>query len=461
MMAASQAVRSAPAPGFSNLAAEEHLLSALVADHNTIMVVRELVGPDAFSATPKTRAVAKAVWACLDLQPPVPPTVPAVVDRLTALGLTDRVPGSYLSDLDDRGTRSVILEAPTNARLVAKLARVRRAMQYSQELSRQIEDNPDDLESILSGATQEFYQILDGSADERPHDIRSILAAARERPADPVTPTGLRWLDDMAKGWQSSKIWAISGQYKARKTTIAMYLLMRALSQGKNISVFTVDDDRETFARQIVAMWATAILRHRGVPANEWRLDADFLALPAPQRTPAQHQAISQAEARLEGIWDRLRVYDVSDFGGEYEHIERALRRDVLLHGCNMYLIDFLQDLELDPKSPYRQRGGSQTDTLRAIVRQLKAITKRYKLTALWISQLNDQALQGRSGKSAGTMGGIVIPAACDYLVETKKEDDWHFTISLRFGRRTANGAMTYNVNPPSGLILNPDALPY
>lgn len=165
-------------------------------------------------------------------------------------------------------------------------------------------------------------------------------------------------------------------------------------------------------------------------------------------RTPMQKQAIAEARAELD-TWN-LRVYDGRKGITEPDRLVHFIKRDRIIHGLNLYALDYLQLLG----------DGKLFERMESATQRLQRITVTEGITAILLGQQNEAAIAEKGETySPGVKGGGDAAAASDFLIRTKydglnKPDI--LTIQLKLARHARPGSQEYSINPQSGLILRP-----
>ncbi len=434
--------------------AEEGLCSALLADPATLLAVRDIIDWRDFAGD-RTKPIAQAAWACGEQATPLVVNRMNILSMVRSLGYSEEhLATNWVIQLDDAGTVPVVAGARGYAERIALLARGRRLAYRARTFADQIERAPDEAESLTEA-------LIGGVAHDTLHAgiMRDATAAAilDEEAARPVPafPTGFTWIDSLVGGFRPAEIWSFAGRYKGRKTTIALGLLLRALRAGISCSYIITEGTRQQLLKRLIAMLATGRMRVQGVPSAEWTLDGKGLAVDL--RTPGQHEAIEWARTQIRSM--PLRVYDAADNVQQLETCQTIIRRDRAMYHAQIVVVDYIQQIE-----PIDRRGNSWMES--AFERSVKGfqnlITKE-QITGLILAQRNEQTNREGGGKTAGTKGGGALVAASDFYFETDYDEratPHLMTLALRYTRYSAVGRHVYTINPSSGLVLNPLAVP-
>lgn len=429
--------------------------AALLADPNTIIAVRDRLTWRDY-AQERQRIIAQAIWSCLDRTPALVVNRSNVLSQIRAMGYDEQaMPSAYLVQLDDQGTTPVVAGAQQYAERIALYSRGRKLAHRARQFAVDIEQAPDDAdvlaEALIGGVMTDLSDTL--GAEES--TASTILDEEDEKPV-PAFPTGFRWVDEMVGGFRPAEIWSVAGRYKGRKTTLALSWLLRALRAGMSCSYFITEGTRLQLLRRLVAMLATGRMRVQGVPVVQWTLDGKGLA--EKDRTPEQHEAIEWARAHVRAM--PLRVYDGRHNVQMLEPLIGIVRRDVVVHHCQIAVFDFVQQI----RPSKRGNGQWQDSPFERAVEALQNATTTEQITSIILSQRNESKNRnGGEDRTAGTKGGGALVAASDFYFETEYDEyqsPTQLTVDLRFSRYSGLGGHTYSINPSSGLILNPSSLP-
>ena len=435
--------------------AEEALNAALIADPNTIIAVRDRLTWRDYGQE-RQRIIAQAIWSCIERQPAIVVNRANVLSQLRAMGHDEQaIPSEYVLQLDDMGTTPVVAGAQQYAERIVLLSRARKLAHRARQFANDIERAPDDAgvlsEALIGGTMADLSETI----GERDNTAAAILDEEHEKPV-PAFPTGFKWIDSLVGGFRPAEIWSVAGRYKGRKTTLALGLMLRALRAGISCSYIITEGTRLQLLRRLVAMLATGRMRVQGVPVAQWTLDGK--GLEEKLRTPEQHEAIEWARTQVRGM--PLRVYDGRDQVQTLETLVSLVRRDVVMHHCQIAVLDYIQQV----RPAKRGNGQWQDSPFERSVEALQNVTTSEQITSIVLSQRNESKNRSREeDRTAGTKGGGALAAASDFYFETDYDElnsPTQLTVDLRFTRYSCVGNHVYIINPSSGLILNPTSLP-
>lgn len=442
-------------PRTSDPHAEEALNSALLADPNTIIAVRDKLTWRDYH-TERQRIIAQAIWSCIDLTPPLIVNRANVLSQLRTMGYgEDVMPAAYLQQLDDMGTTPVVAGAQQYADRIVLLSRGRKLAHRARQFAQDIAVAPDDAASLTEALMGGVMTDMSAAIGDRESTAAAILDEETEKPT-PAFPTGFKWVDSLVGGFRPAEIWSVAGRYKGRKTTLALGWLLRALRAGMSCSYFITEGTRLQLLRRLVAMLATGRMRVQGVPVEQWTLDGKGLA--EKLRTPEQHEAIEWARGQVRQM--PLRVYDGRDKVQTLEGLIGLVRRDIVMHHCQIAVLDYIQQVR-----PVKRGNGQWQDSpFERSVEALQNLTTGEQITSIVLSQRNESKNRSKDDdRTAGTKGGGALAAASDFYFETEYDEfetPTYLTVALRFTRYSGIGEHIYTINPSSGLILDPASLP-
>lgn len=436
----------------SNEQAELDYCSAIIRDPDTIIVTKGDVSPKEF-VHPLPQAIIKAAWACLDYEPPMPVTRATLKDRLEAAGNHHAV--KHLRKLDDACTDEILRAAKTNAGIVRKLWKARKIRDSSLRLAEKAEKDPDKVdEYVTKNATYQMDLIAQSGINQRDPSVKAILERMPEEIVE-GKPWGFAWLDMLTKGRRGAELYGVLGRIKARKTTLVAGMMLEPLDKGASVSWYTMDGTQQQCANRFIAMLATHRLWQMRVPMEQWTLD--ILGIAKKYRTPEQHEAIMWAQERLAGY--NFRIYDGKDKIRDLSEMERLLYRDIHMHGCEIFVYDFIQRAIVPDK---KLKQG--TEQYEACADKFAALVVENGITGIVLSQQNSEKAKGKPGEggTTGAKGGEALPANCDFVLETdydKEEGPDLLRVYMTRSRYSETGEIDYQINKQSGLILNAKAI--
>lgn len=325
--------------------------------------------------------------------------------------------------------------------------------------------NPDEtvndlISDITSVGEQKIAAETAGASAER-------LAHIFEQEPPPVTPTGIRFIDDAIGGLRQQRMLVLAGAYKSRKTTLMLNWVLNAYRAGQRPAVLTWENSIETTQMQMIAMLAVEWLFKDGhVPyspdAPLYWLSADGLMQAGrgyKAWTSLKVQAIDYARAELIAAGDGIRFYDRSPRGGSLSSLTSArsvIRRDMRLYGGNIFGLDH-QGL-IDAEGEVYEHTRSVSKYLQGVSR----ITDPHSITLIVLAQLNESAIANGGGYSAGVKGGGDTSSNADYVLRTTpievvggKYYDDRIELQVKHNRwGVTTGKETVMFHPESGLVM-------
>lgn len=192
--------------------------------------------------------------------------------------------------------------------------------------------------------------------------------------------TGLPVLDRMSAGWQPSDLVIIAGRPSMGKTALALLHVMAALEAGHPVGVFSL----EMSPRQLIQRM---LLARAGVDAQRARTG---------QLRERELEKVAKARDGFRGIGKRLHLDGRSRSLAQITARARLMHRR---HGCNLFVVDYLQLVQHDTKESEALRLGRITTAL-------KGLAKDLDVPVLLLSQLS-RAVEKRGGSRRPQMSDL------------------------------------------------------
>lgn len=237
----------------------------------------------------------------------------------------------------------------------------------------------------------------------------------------------------------------VSNGFISHNTTLMRNMVIAACRAGASLDIFALEGTESDTYASLTAMLATEKLLAWGFKPMA-QLSETFMLRGI--RTPEQQRAITDGRAELDS-WN-LRIYDARKRIARPDRLIHFIKRDRVLHGLNVYVVDYLQLLG----------DGKLFDRMESSTHRLGNLTVEEGLTAILIAQQNEATIgQSADNYSPGVKGGGDAAAVADYLLTTKYNSAGTpdvLTVNLKLARHTRPGIQNYWINPDAGLLLGP-----
>ena len=265
-------------------------------------------------------------------------------------------------------------------RIVSEKSTLRRLIAASGEISQASYAQEQDLPHVLSLAEKKIFDIVmrrDGG-EELQH-IRDVLTRTYEQMEEFArlkggvsgVPTGYYALDSLLTGLHGGELILIGARPSMGKTSFAINMATNAVRKGKKVAVFSLEMPREQIAMRILC--GDARVNMQSVRKGLLR-DEDWVKL---ARTIAPLAA------------SEMYIDDTS--GLTPGQLRSRCRRQMMDHGLDLIIVDYLQLMGSDGKAESRQVEVSE------ISRSLKAIAQELKVPLVACAQLS-RANEKRGG---------------------------------------------------------------
>jgi len=437
-----------------NKEAEAATLGACLYDPNTIVFVASVCAPGDF-LIPINRWVAEAIWWCFENR--VPPTMAAVIDRLSSVGRwsdgNGRKDAVAMPDIDAmlRSISETDVEyAPNNALAVREAAFRRDGKAALEKAAKMFSDQNTRADDIHRTVLRMVGNVFDGRG-QRDASVASISEEEQNRIAkmsdsdlSGVT-CGIKWLDDLTGGFAPSESWVVAAPYKMRKTTLVLNMILAASSSGAPVSCFTVGDStRDATYRKLLAIEMNRLMIERNVEFSAQVVSSKTLQYKL--RDTFYSELREAADARLSRL--PIRLYDGRDYIADLGETARVLRRDAAMYGTRIFVYDYAQACG---------HGKDDYERTTFLANWTQQVSGELGLTSIIISQLNENAVRTNDGTeySPGAKGGGALPAMANVFLTVAYQEPI-ITITLKLARDVRmNDKVAHKLNPASGLILS------
>ena len=377
----SPAASFAPVPPHS-IEAEKSVLGAMLQSSGAVSSAVEMLQDDDFYV-PAHREIFSAAKALTAAH--------AAVDLVTMdaeLSRRGTLPGAggieYLIEL----TQFV----PTTAnvkdyiRIVEEKSTLRRLISASGEISRASYAQEQDLDQVLSMAEKKIFDIVmrrDGGEDlqhiqlvlERTYEQMEELA--RMHGGVSGVPTGFYSLDNLLTGLHGGELVLVGARPSMGKTSFAINLATNAARKGKKVAIFSLEMPREQIAMRILC--SDARVNMQSVRKGQLK-DEEWIKL-----------------ARSLAPLAKSEMYIDDTSGLTPGQLRSRCRRQMMDHGLDLIVVDYLQLMGSDTRAESRQVEVSN------ISRSLKAIAQELRVPLVACAQLS-RANEKRGGSGIRPM---------------------------------------------------------
>jgi replicative DNA helicase len=198
--------------------------------------------------------------------------------------------------------------------------------------------------------------------------------------------TGFRWLDENLGGLRRQNLLVIAGGASDGKTSLALNIMLNAANEGHHVALFSQEMGLEE-------NWERGLAYEKSVRSS---------AIMNGILNPREYQGLE------EYCKEHKPVYAYDDCA-TIDEIEAEVRLCVARHNTRIAVVDYLQIVDGDKKLNREQEVSE-------VGKRLKQLAKRFQITVIAMSQLNDD---GKARESRA------IKMHCDQMLTIMvKEDD-------------------------------------
>ena len=349
-----------------DLAAEQHVLGALLIDRDAIFKVADLLRADDFYQG-KHQRVYRAAQALLERRERIDPLTMQV--ELARNEFLDQVGGAaYLRELVESTPTAV--DVGRYARIVRDRSLLRRLLGAAKDIAADAYDEPADVTLALDRAEQRIFSLRDEAINGQLRHIQGALLEnydnITERMEHPLEvsgiPSGFREIDHFTEGFTRGDLVIIAARPSVGKTSLGLAIAHHVAKRGTGVLVFSLEMD----SKQIVA-------RFLGLNSR-----TDLLAL----RTGNVRD--TDAAAALAGL--PILIDDTP--GISIMEIRTKARRAIAQApgGLGIIVVDYLQLIRTG------EHEENRVQELSTITRNLKSLARELDVTIVALSQLSRAA---------------------------------------------------------------------
>jgi len=363
--------------------AEEAVLGGILIDQDAYLQVSDFLNPNDFFLQRNT-------WVYVAMSNLVRQHKP--IDLLSVTNELDRL--GYLDDIGGPARLTDLINAtPTSAHtahygaIVARKSFLRRAIEGATQIAAvAYDDSAETLADIVVQIEDVMSQVLNSRADadrfnRSSQQVMDDLYAYLSEPAAARSGiyTGIKDYDKKTGGYQRGTLNIVAARPKMGKTSLAMQVAIKAATDGKRVTFFSLDGSAQSLGMRMVSHLTGVDLpkiRDRKMSDQEEylvttamgkiaTLPIQIVDIPAYQLTPASLKSI-------------------------------VLRQEMNGKAPDLVVVDYLQ-LMTDPT--FRGKGGdSRNHEIGSISGELKGLARQLDIPVIALSQLN-RSVEGRSNK--------------------------------------------------------------
>ena len=374
--------------------AEQAVIGSIIIDPNCFKDIAVNMKSD-FFYIPQHKEIYKTLASMYELSQTI--DLVSLLEKLKKNGVYDDAGGkAYLTQL--------VQTVPTSANVLTYAAIVRdryyaRAlMTAAQDIIKDINEDSEDADKLISAAEQKIYDIRQGREVSGLTHIKSVIENETyerlNKMSNPETrgdyigiPTGLGELDKMITGLNKSDLLILGARPGMGKTAFALNIARNvAVNEKKTVCFFSLEMTRDQLAQRMLSSEA-------GIPSAKLRtgdLDTD------------EWTRLAQAG----DVLSKAQIYFDETSGITVQEMKAKLLR---MKKVDLVVVDYLGLMKSAKKTENRVQEVSE------ITRNLKIMAKDLKIPLLVCAQLS----RGTEGK-----GGSHKPALADLRESGSIEQD-------------------------------------
>lgn len=351
-----------------SLEAEQSVIGSMIMDREAIGIALENIDESDFYQ-PDLKAIFEAIINLYQHNQPV--DLVTLQSKLKDLSQLEMVGGiEYLSKLAISVPTSAHIE--NYAKIVKEKSILRKLIKAGQEIIAEGYEGKERLETILNGAEERIFNIIQGRRTGEFSNIRTIIsdsldmisAAYLNKGQVTGVATGFPDLDHKTAGLQPSDLILIAARPSMGKTAFAINIAQHAaIKENKSVAIFSLEMSKEQLARRMLCTQGLVDaqkVRIGDLTEEEWLnlIDASTIVGQAP-----------------------MFIDDTP--GLSVNEIRAKCRKLKLEKGLDLIVIDYLQLMSSNTKKESRQQEISE------ISRGLKALAREMNAPVIALSQLS------------------------------------------------------------------------
>lgn len=305
----------------------------------------------------------------------------AVLEELKAQGRAEDIGGAaYLAELWEIDPTGAYCQQ--HAEIVRDKASRRRLLALCNEISRDIVDEVEAAEELVSRFENRIFAIGNTASTEEPKHIGEAMVElcddidARLRgEAEAFIPTGLQQLDQLIGGLRAGQLIVLGARPSVGKSALGLkYAINAALIRRVPVLVFSLEMEAKEWAARVMS-------GHGGIALNTITGSKDI-----PQATRSVIGNVLHEYQRVP-LWIDERCDHSVDT------IAATARRAVRKHGVGLLVIDYLQLID------HGHHGKNETDRIGETTRRLKVLARSLKVPVVLLCQLNRECEKRPDGQ--------------------------------------------------------------
>ena len=351
-----------------SLEAEQSVLGSMILDHEAVIVASEILRPEDFYR-PDHEQIYAAIIELYTSGNPI--DLITIQDKLVQKGVLEQVGGlGYIAEL----ARSVPTSAHIKqyAKIVEEKATLRRLIKASNEIAAKSYEGEEPIDSIMSFAEKQVFDILQNKSTEDFTGIDEIVITSIDKIEEAhqskggITgiETGFIDLDQRTAGLQPSDLVLVAARPSMGKTAFALNIIQTAgIKNKQSVAVFSLEMSKDQLVSRMLcaeAMVDSQKARTGMLEKEDW----DRLARSIPNIADS-------------------RIFIDDTAGINVMEMRAKCRRLKMEKGLDLIMIDYLQLMSGSGKGDSRQQEISD------ISRSLKALAREMNAPVIALSQLS------------------------------------------------------------------------
>lgn len=250
-------------------------------------------------------------------------------------------------------------------------------------ISDQVASMQQKLLEITSDSQDEKMKILDIMKDyEAQQDVY------RKLPAGSIIgiPTGFQKIDEVIDGIRAPHFWIVGGYTSVGKTFFSLNLMLSVLKNKKSAVLYSLEMSKIDVVSRLIGILSD----QNGIKILKGYED---------DRTKEAKEFLNQCDLRVINKRRNLKS------------ILLSMHEQKLLHQVDVFVIDYIQQIEVDGAS-------SEYETMREVAIQFQKISEKLGVPIIVVSQISNEAAKTPNSAVMGFKGAGTIASAADFAIE-------------------------------------------
>jgi len=353
-----------------SIEAEQSVLGSMMLSREAVADVTEVLRPEDFykDAHGKIYRIACELYAKGEAVDPI-----TVAEMLRVQGELESVGDrTYLHLLANNVPTTA--NAVNYARLVQKMATLRRLIEASARIAAIGYNIPDDLEEALDEAENIIYQVAHTERDTRAIDWKSLLTATYDeiealfegRTVTDAIPTGFPDLDNVITGLRPSNLVIVAARPSMGKTSFVLNIAANvAVREKRPVAVFSLEMSAKELALRMLSSQA--------------RINGKSLQTGKFQDSTNDWDKLIRAMNTLADA----PIFIDDNAGISIMELRSKIRRMKSRNDLALVIVDYIQLMNFD------RRMENRVQEIAAISRALKIIGRDFNVPVIAVSQLS------------------------------------------------------------------------